>query len=642
MRPLVLGTAGHIDHGKSALVEALTGVHPDRLREEQQRGITIDLGFAHFTSGDAVVAIVDVPGHERFVRNMLAGAGGIDAVMLVVAADESVMPQTREHFDICRLLGIRHGVVVLTKRDLVDVGTLEVVEAEVRDAVAGTFLEGAPVVPVSTRTGEGIDVLREVLAGLAGVAPRQARPGLTRLPVDRVFTVKGFGTVVTGTLVSGRIVEDERLEVLPEGREVRVRGVQVHGEAVPAVEAPRRVALNLGAVNPGDLGRGVTLATSGSLPVTRRTDVRLELLSSARPLLHGSRVRVHHGTSEVLARVAIAALQGQEGKWAWAEPGRAGVTVPSGARAYVRLRFDRPAVVTRGDRLVLRSYSPATTVGGATVLDPQPPPGRLRRPAMLERYSQLEATSSAIGMWLQEAGLRGCSLAALMRRSGLSAADLGLEVEAALAAGKAQRVGEDIFDASAVAGMEAALLQVLEELHVERPREEGFSRESLRQRVAGGAPPGCFAAVVARLSEAGQLAGTDRLRLASHLTDADGGWSESAGRVLRGVARAGLSPPDEGALAEGAALERRECGDLVHRLVREGRLVRLGGLVFHPEALARLKDDMYALGAGTVVDVAFVKQKYGLSRKYAIPLLEWLDRERVTRRTGTARVVLAR
>lgn len=642
MRPLVLGTAGHIDHGKSALVEALTGVHPDRLREEQQRGITIDLGFAHFTSGDAVVAIVDVPGHERFVRNMLAGAGGIDAVMLVVAADESVMPQTREHFDICRLLGIGHGVVALTKRDLVDAATLEVVEAEVREAVAGTFLEGAPVVPVSARTGEGIDVLRQVLAGLAGVAPRQARPGLTRLPVDRVFTVKGFGTVVTGTLVSGRIAEEERLEALPEGREVRVRGIQVHGAAVTAVEAPCRVALNLGAVNPGDLGRGVTLATSGSLPTTRRTDVRLELLPSARPLLHGSRVRVHHGTSEVLARVAIAALQGPEGKWAWAEPGRSGVAVPSGGRAYVRLRFARPAVVTRGDCLVLRSYSPATTVGGATVLDPEPPPGRLRRPAMLERYSQLEPTSAAIGMWLREAGLKGCSLAALMRRSGLAAADLGREVEAALAAGKAQRVGEDVFDASAVGGMEAALLQALEELHVERPREEGFPRESLRQRVAGGAPIGCFAAVVARLSEAGRLAGTDRLRLASHLTDADGGWSEAAERVLGAVARAGLAPPDEAALAVVAGLEERECGDLFHRLVREGRLARLGGLVFHPGALTRLKDDVYALGAGTVVDVAFVKQKYGLSRKYAIPLLEWLDRERVTRRTGALRVVLAR
>ncbi len=641
MRALVVGTAGHIDHGKSALVHALTGTDPDRLKEEQERGITIDLGFAHFTDGDATVALVDVPGHERFVRNMLAGAGGIDAVMLVVAADESVMPQTREHFDICRLLGVAHGLVVLTKCDLVDSTTLSLVRAEVEEAVAGSFLEGAPMLAVSARTGGGLDELRTALAGLAGLAPRQARPGVTRLPIDRVFIVKGFGTVVTGTLVSGRVAEGEPLEILPGGQPARVRGVQVHGEEAAEVSAPRRVALNLGAVEVRDLSRGTTLATPGSLTVTRRADVRLELLGSAQPLAHGARVRVHQGTSEAPARVAIAAVRtSPEEAWSRVEAGVAGVTIPPGGQGCVRLRFAAPFVLTRGDRIVLRAYSPAVTIGGGTVLDPEPPRGRLRRAQALARFESLEDPTDVFRAWLVEAGLRGLTRDDLVRRGGLGPHEAGRVWEGGTAAGWVDSIGVRVFDASVVARVESALLAALAEFHRTQPRDPGAPREQVRQQVAPGAPPALFATVVDRLIADGQIAGTDRLRLRTHRPGLGDALSGAAEDILQRVEKGGLAPPDQAALAEATRLGPSELGDVLHALVRDERLVRLDTLHFHPLALAGLVRDIRALGKGAAVDVAFVKGRYGLSRKYAIPLLEWLDRQRVTRRTGNNRVVL--
>jgi len=640
MRSVVIGTAGHIDHGKSALVQALTGTNPDRLKEEQARGITIDLGFAHFREGDADVALVDVPGHERFVRNMLAGAGGIDAVMLVVAADESVMPQTREHFDICRLLGVTHGLVAVTKSDLVDRDTLGIVMAEVREAVDGSFLDGAPMLAVSVRSGEGLAALRKTLASMAGVAPRQQRPGLTRLPVDRVFTVRGFGTVVTGTLVSGRVAENDELTALPDGREVRVRGVQVHGEAAADAVAPRRVALNLGAVEVGDLARGVTLATAGSLPVTRRADVHLRLLDSARPLPHGARVRVHHGTSETLARVAIAAVRSRASDpFTLAAPGQASVAVPRAGEAFAGLWFDRPAVLTRGDRVVLRACSPPVTIGGALVLDPEPPPGRLRRAAAIERFEHLQTNDGACRRWLAEAAVAGMDPISLVRRGGLDPTAASDASAAAAAAGWATTVGGRLFDSAIVAGLESRLLAVLSAFHAAHPAEIGLPRAELAQRVAAGSG-GLFADVVERLAAAGRVAGTDRLRLASHAPQLADELARAAAVALAAVQAGGLSPPDASELARAAGLPAADVEGLLSRLAREQKLVRLDSLPFHPARLDRLRDEIRALGAGTAIDVATFKARYGVSRKYAIPLLEWLDRTRVTRRVGNTRVVL--
>jgi selenocysteine-specific elongation factor len=358
MRHVVVGTAGHIDHGKSALVLALTGTDPDRLREEKERGITIDLGFAHTTEQEIVLSFVDVPGHERFVRNMLAGVGGIDLVMLHVAADESVMPQTREHFEICRLLQVPAGLVVITKADLADEGMLDVVRTEVRELVAGSFLESAPVAVVSARTGEGLPALRRTLAALASSVRRRWAEGPPRLPIDRVFSLKGFGTVVTGTLLSGRLACDDELVLQPMARTVKIRGLHVHGKVKQAAIAGQRVALNLTGVELIEVMRGETLTGPDTITVTRRADVRLELLRSARPLRHGARVRFHQGTRELLGRVVLPDA-------AQLEPG---------ASAYARIHLEAPAVLVRGDRFIVRSYSPLVTIAGGTVLDPSPSP----------------------------------------------------------------------------------------------------------------------------------------------------------------------------------------------------------------------------------------------------------------------------
>ena len=415
MRSIVVGTAGHIDHGKSALVRALTGTDPDRLKEEKARGITIDLGFAHLVEGGTNFAFVDVPGHERFVRNMLAGAGGIDLVLLVIAADESVMPQTREHFAICRLLDVPAGVVVLTKIDVADAETRELAALEARELVAGSFLEKAPLVEVSSKTGEGLDVLRAALRDLsAGVVTRDAR-GSTRLPVDRVFSMKGFGTVATGTLVAGTMTEGQALTVLPGGLATTARGVQVHGRPHAAAEAGNRVAVNLGGIEVTDLARGATLCTSGSLEPTTRCDVAIELLTGSKPLRHGARVRFHQGTSEVLGRLGLAARRGETA-------GAINELAPGGS-AFGRIRLEQPAVVTRGDRFILRAYSPPTTIGGGVVLDPQPPRTAIRTAAGISRFQDVDVPAPVdrvLMRFVEERGLQGLSRTAAVSRGGAS------------------------------------------------------------------------------------------------------------------------------------------------------------------------------------------------------------------------------
>src|SRR5438874_8799464 len=357
MRSIIIGTAGHIDHGKTALVRALTGKDPDRLPEEKRRGITIDLGFADLDLGNVRVGFVDVPGHERFVKNMLAGVHGIDAVALVIAADEGVMPQTREHFDICRLLEVQRGLVVLTKSDLVEEELLTLVQSEAEDLVSGSFLEGAPILAVSARTGSGLEEFRAALREIGENIPSRSSDFGTRLPVDRAFTMKGFGAVVTGTLVSGEIAAGDELELLPAGRHVRARGVQVHGNSVSRAQSGQRTAVNLAGVDAAEVERGMVLAPIGRLRPTQIIDVQLNVLPSApRPIRSRSRLRVHLGAAEVLARVRIMNIRGE---------------VPQGETAFAQLRFESPVVALHGERFIVRSYSPAETIAGGMVLDPQ-------------------------------------------------------------------------------------------------------------------------------------------------------------------------------------------------------------------------------------------------------------------------------
>ena len=635
MRSIVIGTAGHIDHGKSALVKALTGTDPDRLKEEKARGITIDLGFAHAEIGGHDVAFVDVPGHERFVKNMLAGVGGIDAVMLVIAADESVMPQTREHFAICRLLQVPAGIVVLTKSDLVDADMLELVRLDARELIAGSLLEHAPILAVSSKTGDGLGALRDALAVLAASAPPRPSDGAPRLPIDRVFSMRGFGTVVTGTLTAGVIAADEELVLLPEKRSVKIRGIQVHGRPRASADAGRRVAVNLGGVEVGDVHRGDTLTTAGALESTRRFDAVIEILPDARQLRHGSRVRFHHGAVEVLGRIALAAsADRQAGAIAEVEPGHS---------AYARVRLEAPAVLTRGDQFILRAYSPAITIGGGRVLDPIPARTPIRTHAGTARFARLNRTArDAAVAFVEERGGAGLPVAALARRAGLSpAAASGLAAELAHA-GEVVAIGDTLFSARLVTTVQDRLMAAVEEHHRAAPLSDGLPREEARERVFGPAAPALFPYVLAALVDAGKLVASDRLSLPGRgvTLNADEARAHAA---LDGIYReAGLAPPDLAAAAAAAGVSLAIADRISRLLLRQSVLVKLDTLLFHNESLARLKHDVLELKRdGTAsVDVAAFKARYGISRKYAIPLLEWLDRERVTRRAGDSRIIL--
>jgi selenocysteine-specific elongation factor len=647
MQTVVVGTAGHIDHGKSALVKALTGTDPDRLKEEQQRGITIDLGFAHFEAGDRQIAFVDVPGHERFVRNMLAGAGGIDAVLLVVDAGESVMPQTREHFEICRMLGLDRGIVALTKVDVAGPDAIARARAGVTALVAGSFLEGAPVLEVSARTGQGLEALRAALLELAGRPSRQQRPGLVRLPIDRAFTIKGFGAVVTGTLVSGDVGENDAVTILPDQRVVRVRGVQTHGRRVSRAASPQRAALNLAGVEAGDLRRGQTIATDGSLSVTRSADVEMELLAGARALRHGTRVRVHQGASEIAARVSVAAIRlPSSGEWTRVEPGASRVEIPGGASAFVRLRFGAPAVLTRGDRLVFRAGSPAITIGGGIVLDPEPPAAGVRRPQALARFLDLTGAAPPLAVLLAERGEQGLTAADLVRRCGTNAERASAAVAELVAAGSATRVGGGVVHTPVLERLEARVIAELGRFHDVSPADDGLARGALRDRAGKALSDDLFSAALGRLATRGVITGTDRLALSGRAPTVSDAQSRLAAKVEAEVLAGNLAPADPGAIARTVGAAPADVDRAIQWLARDKRVVRAGDLFFHRDALAHLKAEVQSIRRGqppaarVTLDVATFKSKFNLSRKHAIPLLEWLDRERVTRRTGDVRIVL--
>ncbi|MGE3344488.1 MAG: selenocysteine-specific translation elongation factor, partial [Vicinamibacterales bacterium] len=631
MRTLVVGTAGHIDHGKSALVEALTGVHPDRLDEERRRGITIELGFAHCRIGDVAVSLVDVPGHERFVRTMVAGAAGIDAVLLLVAANESVMPQTREHLDICRLLAVRCGVIVVTKSDLASSAQLARVREDLADLVQGTFLEGAPVVETSVVNGNGLETLRDAIAALAQQVPGAGSAGPARVPIDRVFSVKGFGTVATGTLVSGALQTDSEIEILPGGAYARVRGLHVAGVAATTVTAPSRVAVNLGGVDVQDLARGMTLAAPGALPLTRCLDAVVDVLPGGIGVRHGGRVRWLQGTTDANPRLSImATLAPGAADWQPAAPGQRDVVTPPGGRALVRLRFGSPVATTRGDRFVLRLPAPAGTMGGGVVLDPLAPVRGVRRPgtaAAVLRLLDASVTEAALE-WLTAAGIGGLEVEHLARRLGVSAADV-LQV---VSSGAVVQAGARLVTREAVLREAEDVRRRVEAFHAAHPSESGMAREEVR----GSTPPDIFELV---LREAG-IAGSDRLALAGFTPVVAADAQGLDARVHTRLREGGLQPPIVSVLAEQLGQPAPAVLQALHVEARAGRVVKVGDLWFDAEALATLAAHVRAQGTGHTFDVAAMKAGLGVSRKFAIPLLEYLDRQRVTRRVGDRRVVL--
>ena len=639
MRSVVIGTAGHIDHGKSALVRALTGTDPDRLKEEQERGITIDLGFAHRRVGDLNLAFVDVPGHERFVKNMLAGVGGMDLVMLVVAADESVMPQTREHFHICRLLHVPAGVIVLTKTDAADRDLQELAALEIRELVAGSFLADAPIVPVSARTGEGMENLVDTLTALAAGAVRPTLDRPTRLAVDRVFTVKGFGTVVTGTLVSGEIEVDDDLVAIPKDRRVKVRGLQVHGQSVSRAEAGQRVAVNLGGVELSDITRGDTLCRPDTLEQTTRLDVAIDLLPDAAPLRHGARLRFHQGTTELLGRVALAGVSMGEGA-----PGP--TSLAPGRSAYARLRLEAPAAVTRGDRFIVRAYSPTVTIGGGVILDPAPPRGAIRTEAGLRRFRQLDAPADcprqAVGLCVAEAGARGMPRSDSVARAGLSEREASVIVNDLVSSGDVVAVQGLLVARAELERLSGELLKAIDVHHRAHPLAGGLPREEARERVFGRAALAVFDRVIDGLVSAGRIVARERLALAGQQVSLTDEETAAMAAVERAFAEAGLAPADLASVAGKAGVSSAVAQRVTGLLLRRGRLVKVDTMHFHVDALERLKTEVRELRAsGTpTVDIATFKERYAVTRKYAIPLLEYLDRERVTRRAGESRVIL--
>ena len=638
MRSIIVGTAGHIDHGKTALVRALTGVDADRLPEEKRRGITIDLGFAELDLDDVRVGFVDVPGHERFVKNMLAGAHGIDVVALVVAADEGVMPQTREHFEIVRLLGVSAGLVVLTKTDLVDEELLTLVRTEVAELVADSFLADAPVVAVSARSGAGLDELRDSLREIALRAPARASETVARLPVDRAFTMRGFGAVVTGTLVAGEFAAGEELELLPAGARVRVRGLQVHGRAVERAAAGQRTAVNLGGVDAAAVARGMLLATAARLRPTQIIDAHVEVLADApRPLRSRARVRVHLGAAEVLARVQVLEVAGE---------------IAAGARGFAQLRLEAPAVALPGERFIVRAYSPSRTIAGGHVLDAFATKHRGRERA--EARLRLQALTTAdnatrLALFAAAAGDDGLTRADLAARTGwrdevLAAATTEAKERGAVIEAEGVFVGRETF-----ARLAEAVQAEVEAHHRREPLQRGLARETLRERVCAHAPPEVFRAVLVAAERAGTLvAERESVRAAAHSLELSPADAALRDRLEAVYATARLEAPgfDE-ALArasEGAKLTREHGRKLLQLLLDAGALVRVANdLFFHRAALDQLIADLRAHADGVperLIDVATFKEIAKVSRKYAIPLLEYLDRAHVTRRAGDRRLVL--
>ena len=628
MQHVIVGTAGHIDHGKSSLVLALTGTDPDRLREEKERGITIDLGFAHTTEQDTVLSFVDVPGHERFVRNMLAGVGGMDLVMLHVASDESVMPQTREHFEICRLLRVPAGLVVMTKTDLADAGMLDVVRLEIQELVSDSFLEGAPVVAVSARTGEGIPALRRTLADLASTARRRTSDGPPRLPIDRVFSMKGFGTVVTGTLLSGRLTHDDELLMQPSGRVVKVRGLHVHGKSQGEAVAGQRVAVNLSGVDVADITRGETLTSTDAVTVTRHADVLIELLPTARQLKHGARVRFHQGTRELVGRIVLPDATHLE----------------PGASACVRIYLDAPAALVRGDRFILRAYSPLATIAGGTILDPLPPRRGVRTAAGIARLQRLrQSEQDAVMAAIEDAGLCGLPLPQLSGRMGVASTQRRALVERLVHASLASDIGGTLVAASRLSAVEEAVVAAVTRYHAGHPLEDGMPREEARERLFARAPLPVFEHVLRVLTDRKRIVARDRIALAGHNVALTHDEARARDAMVETLRAAKLMPPDPSMLATQIGVPLDVVTRIATLLVRRSELVRAGDLLFHESAMKQLKSEIQSLkqsGVTNTIDVASFKDRYNITRKYAIPLLEYLDRERVTKRVGDARKIL--
>jgi selenocysteine-specific elongation factor len=632
MKSIVIGTAGHIDHGKTALVKALTGIDADRLDEEKRRGITIDLGFAHMDlqtpMGETLqLGFIDVPGHERFIRNMLAGVGGIDLVLLVIAADESIMPQTREHFEILQLLGVQRGITVLTKSDAVDAETLDVIRLEVEQYLRGTFLEPplSPVIAVSALTGAGLGELKAAIVSAAEQALPRNSGALPRLPIDRVFTMKGFGTVVTGTLSAGTVRRDDELEVFPVGARVRVRGVQVHGCAADQALAGQRTALNLVGASTEDLARGMTLVPPGMFSATRRADVRLTLLASApRALKNRCRVHFHSNTMEAVVEAAF-----HESR-----------SLSPGSEVFARLKFPEAVFLLPEDRFILRQLSPALTIGGGVVLDAAP----LSRPTELKsflRSLQNGDSGQRLEARIARRGQGGISISGLVAETGWTQVSIENALAPAIEGKRVLIIGDRAVHGPAILALKELVIFLVGAFHKKNSLAHGITKEELREQAKASAEVLDF--VLGALAKEREIeTSEDIIRLRGHGVVLKDEESESKNRIESAFSAAGLNVPVLNVVIAGLKIDKLRAQKIVTLLLREKTLIKVSeDLFFHRSALNKLRELVAAAKMKSLkIDVGKFKEMTGVSRKYAIPLLEYLDRERVTKRVGDVREIL--
>lgn len=630
---VVIGTAGHIDHGKTALVKALTGVDADRLPEEKRRGITIDIGFAELDLGDVKAAFVDVPGHERFVKNMLAGASGIDIVMLVVAADEGVMPQTREHFNICRLLGITHGIVAITKADLVDDETLDLVQLDVAELVEGSFLEKAEMVVTSSAAGQGTEEVRAVIRTLAAKIERPSETRHALLPIDRSFSVKGHGAVVTGTLQDGSLGMSSTVELLPGEIPVRIRGIQSHGRASDQAGSGRRVAVNLGGIDHSKIERGMLLADKGVYVPTQALDAELELLKDAgKPLRSRQRVRVHIGTAEILARVSVLNESGE---------------IAPGETDLVQLRLEAPTIAVHGTRVIIRSYSPQHTISGGRVLDPFATRHRRKGLANVRSFlsSLADLAISNLDMtyaFVTRTGRLGASTHEIASRTGWLSSTLDRELKALAGDGAIVKAGGRYLSTASFEALRRKLVAAVKRHHDTDPLSRGISKELLR----GGLPEYMFAAaldsVIASktLTTAGDIVSLAERR--QTLTPAE---ETAKSTIVREIGKARLEVPKITEVLEAAAssskLPTAQVRKVLQMLIDSREMIKVtDDLFFSRKAIDGLIEKVRGQApSGSSIDVARFKEISGVSRKYAIPLLEYFDREKITIRSGDTRII---
>jgi selenocysteine-specific elongation factor len=630
MKHVIIGTAGHVDHGKTTLIKALTGTDTDRLKEEQERGMTIDLGFAALTLPDGTPAgIVDVPGHERFLKNMLAGAGGVDVVLLVIAADESVMPQTKEHLDILRLLDVKSGVVALTKADMVESDWLAVVEDDVRSQLTGTFLETAPIIAVNSLKGSGVPELKKALLAAVSRTEQKNTAIPFRLPVDRVFTRPGFGTVVTGTLVAGTMRVGDSVEVLPKRLSTRVRGLHSHGKKQETVEAGTRVAVNLAGIETENLERGALLVAPGTLAPTQLFDATLRLLpDAAKALKNRARVRVYLGTAEILGRMQVIGVEELE-------PGK---------RAYVQFRAEEPFACSRGDRFVVRSYSPMHTIGGGVVLDAAPTRHKRMDAAVVRA---LEAKERGTPDDLLETWLRGQPTGAMIRdaakSAGLSDADARAAFEALKGRGDAVQLDRDrVIHRASLASATDRAMNAVATYHAANPLRPGMPKEELRGSLGRNVDPKAFAALVGHWQSEGIIT-TDQTSV--RRTDFQVQLNPRQQALLERVASvyqaAGFNVPTVEEVSE----EVGAPPDAISAMIRVGQDQGLfskiaEGLYYHRDAVEEAKrivrEQITRNGSITVSQFRDIS---GSSRKYALPVMEYFDAVKFTRRRGDERVL---